>query len=263
LGGYRVLAVLGAGGMGVVFRAEDPRLRRPVALKVMRPEIAGVSTVGQRFLREARATAAVKHDNVVTIYQVDEDRGIPFLVMELLEGLTLEERLRQAGRLPLTEAVRIAHQIALGLAAAHGRGLTHRDIKPANVWLENRSSLLSPSGRGAGGAVGRVKLLDFGLVQMPGETTPGPLRPKTCAADEFGGPCRAWPSGERRFELDERDNDTDMALIGTIKAADEVPSGLSRPLKLPEYAYNLPATACNVTWGASGPLVGCQGTHRR
>jgi WD40 repeat protein len=152
LGPFRVRGVLGAGGMGVVFRAEDPRLRRPVALKVMRPALAVHVKHRRRFLREARAAAAVESDHVVRIYQVGEDRGVPFLAMELLNGETLQARLRREGRVAPAEAARVAREAALGLAAAHARGLTHRDVKPGNLWLE--------------AGTGRVKILDFGLAHV-------------------------------------------------------------------------------------------------
>src|SRR5262249_37630040 len=132
LGPYRVLAVLGSGGMGIVFRAEDPQLQRPVALKTVRPYLHGCNAARQRFLREARAAAALRHDHVVTIYQVGEDRGVPFLAMELLEGETLADRLQREGSLPPAEVLRIGREVARGLAAAHARGVLHRDVKPAN-----------------------------------------------------------------------------------------------------------------------------------
>jgi serine/threonine protein kinase len=138
--------------MGVVFQAEDPHLRRPVALKVMRPHFAASAEFHRRFLREARLTAAIEHEHIVTVYQVGEDRGVPFLAMQLLRGKTLEDRLERAGgRLPLPEVLRIGREIAEGLAAAHSRGLVHRDIKPANVWLEKPR--------------GRVRIVDFGLAR--------------------------------------------------------------------------------------------------
>src|SRR5262249_33420624 len=108
LGHHRVLKILGIGGMGVVFHAEDTQLGRPVAVKAMLPLIATRTTFRQRFLREARATAAIDHENIVTIHQVGEHRGIPYLVMQLLQGESLEARLRRLGRLPLPEALRIA-----------------------------------------------------------------------------------------------------------------------------------------------------------
>jgi WD40 repeat protein len=159
LGSYRVLKVLGAGGMGVVFLAEDPELKRLVALKAMKPDLARNASGRQRFRREAQAAAAVKHDHVVTIYQVSEDRGIPYLALEYLEGQPLDEVLNRGGPLPLAEVLRLGRQMAAGLQAAHARGLIHRDIKPANIWLESKGAPGAPP-TGA-----RVKLLDFGLAR--------------------------------------------------------------------------------------------------
>jgi len=149
LGGYRILRVLGQGGMGFVFVAEDVRLRRRVALKVMRPEAARSPNAAKRFLREAQTLARLQHDHVVTVHQVDEDNGVPFLVMPLLTGEPLDRFLEREGRVGIAVALRIARETAEGLAAVHGLGLVHRDVKPGNVWLE--------------GAHRRVKLLDFGL----------------------------------------------------------------------------------------------------
>ena len=150
LGPYRVSGPIGAGGMGIVFRAEDPLLKRPVALKVMRRSLSAGAEARRRFLREAQAVAALDHDHVVAIYQAGEDRGVLFLAMPLLRGETLAGRLRrEGGALPLPEALRIAREVAEGLDVAHRSGLVHRDIKPANLWLE--------------GDRGRVKILDFGL----------------------------------------------------------------------------------------------------
>jgi WD40 repeat protein len=149
LGTYRVLRVLGSGGMGVVFAAEDTQLQRLVALKVLLPTLSRDESARERLLREARSAAAIRHDHIVAVYQVGEDEGVPFLAMELLDGESLERRLRREGRLPPAEVYRIGREMAEGLSAAHERGLIHRDVKPANVWLE--------------GERGRVKLLDFGL----------------------------------------------------------------------------------------------------
>ena len=133
-----MLKVLGAGGMGVVYKAEDPGLRRLVAIKAMLPAIAASASAKKRFLREAQAAAAIKHNHIVTIFQVGEDRGVPFLAMEFLEGEPLDERLKRETTLPLAEVVRIGREMAEGMAAAHERGLIHRDIKPANTWLEGK-----------------------------------------------------------------------------------------------------------------------------
>ncbi len=151
LGRFRVLEILGRGGMGVVLRAEDPTLRRDVAIKVLNLKSADKSDAKARFLRKAQATAAIDHDNIVTIHDVGEQRGMPYYAMQFLRGESLYDRLSREKRLPIAEAVRTAREIAQGLAAAHAKGLLHRDIKPANVWLEE--------------GTGRVKIVDFGLAR--------------------------------------------------------------------------------------------------
>jgi serine/threonine protein kinase len=179
LASYRVLRLLGTGGMGIVFRAEDTKLRRPVALKVMKPALAADAVHRQRFLREAQSAASLRHENIVTIYQVDEDRGVPFLAMELLEGESLETRMRWQPRLPVATAVAIALEVARGLDAAHRAGLIHRDIKPANIWLERRGGAAPARAAGDTTVVAapttpaapdpafvRVKILDFGLARL-------------------------------------------------------------------------------------------------
>lgn len=158
LGHYRILRVLGRGGMGIVFLAEDPKLGREVALKVILPRIANIPAARDRFLREAKAAASLKSDYIVTVYQVDEVNGLPFLAMELLQGETLDQSLRAGRRFSISETVQIAHDVAKGLAEAHSKGLVHRDIKPANLWLEQ-----SPEGKL------RVKILDFGLARAERE----------------------------------------------------------------------------------------------
>jgi serine phosphatase RsbU (regulator of sigma subunit) len=157
LGPYRILRVLGVGGMAVVFQAEDTQLLRRVALKVMKPDLAVNENFRERFLREARAVGAIQHDHIITVYQVGQENGVPFFAMQLLQGESLEVRLRREGRLAPLDAARIGREIAEGLAAAHAQNLIHRDIKPDNIWLETR-----PQGPP------RVKILDFGLVRQQG-----------------------------------------------------------------------------------------------
>ena len=161
IGQYVVQGQLGAGGMGIVFRALDPKLNRPVALKVMRPELAADPMARARFLREAESQAAVEHEYIVPIYQIGENEGVPFLAMPLLKGESLETRFQSGKPLPLPTVVQIALQLAEGLAAAHAGGLIHRDVKPSNVWLETDSI----------GQFRRARLLDFGLARRDsGET---------------------------------------------------------------------------------------------
>jgi serine/threonine protein kinase len=166
LGGYRILQKLGEGGMGVVYLAEDMTLKRHIALKVMHPRVAASSAARQRFLREARAAAALQHDCIVPIYHVDQDGDIPFLAMPFLKGEGLQVRLERTPRLPIPLVLKIGREVAEGLAAAHAVGLIHRDIKPANLWLEPL-----PGDPDNPGAV-RVKILDFGLVRHAGEDEP-------------------------------------------------------------------------------------------
>ena len=150
LGPYGILEPIGAGGMGEVYRARDTRLRRDVAVKVLPAECAAEPDRLERFQREALATAALSHPNILAIHDIGTHEGRPFLVEELLEGETLRHRLG-AGRLPLREATEIAVQVARGLAAAHEKQIVHRDIKPENVFLTRD---------------GGVKVLDFGLARL-------------------------------------------------------------------------------------------------
>src|SRR5262249_10147766 len=136
LGNYRVLKQLGEGGMGLVFHAEDVLLDRPVALKVMKPDRCTSELARRRFWPEAKAPASLQHANFVTIYQIHQEGGVLYMAMQLLAGEPLDRRLKREGKLPLADVLRIGHQVADGLAAAHQRGLLHRDIKPANIWLE-------------------------------------------------------------------------------------------------------------------------------
>ena len=153
LGPYTIRAELGAGGMGVVYTAQDPRLKRQVAIKLLTPDLTRDETAKQRFLQEAQAASALDHPNICTIYEINEtDDGQLYLVMAYYEGETLKQRIEQ-GPLALDEAVNIATQVGRGLAEAHGAGIVHRDIKPANLLI-------------AKGGV--VKILDFGLAKLAG-----------------------------------------------------------------------------------------------
>jgi serine/threonine-protein kinase len=151
LGAYEVTEVLGRGGFGIVLKAIDPALGRTVAIKVLAPELATSAAARSRFAREARAAAAVVHENVVAIHSVDSWNGLPYLVMPCITGCSLQERVDRDGPMVVKQVLRVGMQAALGLAAAHDQGLVHRDIKPSNILLEN--------------GVERVKLSDFGLAR--------------------------------------------------------------------------------------------------
>jgi serine/threonine protein kinase/phage FluMu protein Com len=194
LGPYRVLKILGSGGMGMVFMAEDSGLKRIVALKVMLPTLAANEASRKRFVHEAQAAASIEHEHIVTIHQVGEDRGIPFIAMQYLKGESLDQRLKRQGRLPLKQVVRIGRETALGLDAAHQRGLVHRDIKPANLWLEAGSD--------------RVKILDFGVARGGGSNAN-----LTSAGAVIGTPAYMAPEQANARPVDSR---TDLFSLGCV-----------------------------------------------
>ncbi len=192
IGPYQVRELIGRGGMGIVLRAFDAKLSRVVAVKVLAPELAVQPSARRRFVREAQAAAAVTHPHVVTIHAVDEDQ-FPYLVMECIEGQSLQDKIERAGPLRLAEVLRIGTQIAEGLAAAHKQGLVHRDVKPANILLEN--------------GVERVKITDFGLARAADDvsiTRPGEIS----GTPQYMSPEQA--SGER---IDQR---SDLFSLGCV-----------------------------------------------
>ena len=147
---YRLDAEVGSGGMSTVYRAFDTVLERPVAIKLMHADIAGRQDQIERFRREARAVAQLSHPHIVTVIDAGEDEGTPYIVFEYVEGETLKERIRGAGRLPITEAVAYAIEIARALGAAHERAIVHRDVKPQNVLIDDEGS---------------AKVTDFGIAR--------------------------------------------------------------------------------------------------
>ena len=150
IGQYTIISRIGEGGMGEVYRAHDPRLDRAVAIKILPASFASDAERLKRFEQEARATSALNHPNILTIYDIGSHEGAPYIVAELLEGSELRDVL-QNGPLPQRQAIDYAEQIALGMAAAHDKGILHRDLKPENLFVTTD---------------GRVKILDFGLAKL-------------------------------------------------------------------------------------------------
>jgi serine/threonine protein kinase/Leucine-rich repeat (LRR) protein len=184
IGHYEVLEILGRGGFGVVFRAFDAMLQRVVAVKVLSPQMAATSPARKRFLREARSSAKIRHENVVQVYAVEE-QPLPYLVMEFIPGETLQQRLDRTGPLDVKETVHVGLQIAEGLAAAHGMGLIHRDIKPANIIIETS---IHPT----------AKITDFGLARAADDAS------LTQSGTVAGTPLYMAPEQARGENLDHR-----------------------------------------------------------
>ena len=196
VGHYRVIAEVGRGGMGVVYRAEDTRLGRAVALKFLPTELLGDAETRQRFEVEARAASALDHSVICTIYEIAEtDDGRVYIAMAWYEGQTLEDRIA-TGPLPVADAVRIARGIASGLAHAHETGIVHRDIKPANLMITDRDE---------------VKILDFGVAKLAGEAgltrtgvslgTLAYMAPEQAGAEEVGPRADLWGLGVVLYEM--------------------------------------------------------------
>jgi Protein kinase domain/Right handed beta helix region len=190
---YDVLELAGRGGMGVVFKGVDTKLKRVVAIKVLAPQMAAVGASRARFVREAQAAAAIRDTHVVSIHAVNDERPIPYLVMEYIGGITLDEQIRHKGPFALKEILRIGMQAAEGLTAAHRQGLVHRDVKPSNILLEN--------------GVQRVKVTDFGLARAADNAS------VTQSGIIAGTPLYMSPEQARGEKLDHR---SDLFSLGSV-----------------------------------------------
>ena len=193
---YRLVRLLGEGGMGEVWEAEDTKLHRSVAVKMMLPGLLASDKARERFLREARSQASVHHDHVAVIHAVGEADGALFIVMPLLRGETLATRLARAPGVEFGEQLRIGREIAEGLAAAHERGLIHRDVKPANIWLE--------------GDTAKVRLLDFGLARIANRESDGSI---TASGVVIGTPAYMAPEQAAADNVDSR---ADLFSLGVV-----------------------------------------------
>jgi eukaryotic-like serine/threonine-protein kinase len=201
VGRYVIERRIGEGAMADVYRAHDPSIDRVVAIKVLKAEFRQDLSLVGRFLREARAAGALSHPNIVTIYDVGEADGFPYIAMELLDGIPLDQLLRESGRMPLKDVVGIGRQIAGALDYAHGLGIIHRDIKPSNI-------MLCSGGKSA-------KILDFGIARM-GEVDRAGAE-QTAARTQFGqvlGTPR-YMSPEQAFGL-EIDHRSDLFSLGVV-----------------------------------------------
>ena len=202
IGPFEILSLLGAGGMGEVYRASDGRLRRDVALKVLHADRANDPERRKRFEQEARAAGALNHPNVLAVYEIGEHEGAPYLVTELLEGMTLRQRLRSSG-LTAREACECGIEIARGLAAAHEKGIVHRDLKPENVFLTKD---------------GGVKILDFGLAKLRSDRSASSEASETTTASTdtglvLGTAAYMSPEQVRALKVDHR---SDIFSLGTV-----------------------------------------------
>ena len=265
LGSYKIIKLLGAGGMGLVFEAEDTLLRRQVALKVMKPEIAIKEDHRKRFLQEARSGAAIPHDNIATVFQVGIENNVPYLAMQFLQGESLGSRLHRDGKIPVDESLRIIREVALGIAAAHETNLIHRDIKPDNIWLESD---------GEGRPWKRVKILDFGLATAISNTeegsnesgmimgTPHYMAPEQARGlpldsrcDLFSMGCVLYQmiSGELAFK-----GDNALKIMNALALHEPKPLNIidkSVPTKVAELAHNLMIKKASERLGSANDMI--------
>jgi eukaryotic-like serine/threonine-protein kinase len=228
LGRYEIERIIGTGGMGIVLKGFDSELNRPVAIKLLAPQLARVGAARQRFAREARAAAAVVHEHVVPIYNVESEHTNPFLVMQFIPGESLQARVEREGPLSVAEILRIGVQAASGLAAANAQGLVHRDVKPANILLEN--------------SVERAYLTDFGLARASDDAS------LTYTGVVAGTPHYMSPEQADGQPLDHRSDLFSLGSVLYFMATGHPPFRADRPmavLKRTCHDPHRPAWQCN------------------
>jgi len=264
IGHYRIVAELGRGGMGVVYKAHEESLNRFVAIKVLGEHLMEDPTQVERFIREAQSAASLNHPNIVQIYAVSEEDGLQYFVMEYVSGSSLQQILRTQGRLESEQVARIAHQTASGLLAAHEQGIIHRDIKPANLLIDDR---------------GLVKIADFGLALMGAAAsrltatgmfmgTPGYLSPEQCLDQEIDNRTDIYSLGVTLFEALSGKTpfvaDSPLALLRQIVDVEPPDLGELNPEVDPELravVARMMAKDRNLRIADCGELIGAVGTY--
>jgi uncharacterized protein (TIGR03067 family) len=235
---YEILEVIGKGAFGIVLKAYDEALQRIVAIKVLAPQYAGDGKARKRFIRESRAAAAIRNDHVINIYAVAENARVPYLVMEIIDGASLQERIDGSGPMLVKEILRIGMQAACGLAAAHVQGLVHRDIKPANILLEN--------------GVERVKITDFGLARAVDDAsltqsgvvtgTPQYMAPEQAAAESVDHRADLFSLGSVMYAM--CTGHPPFRASGTMAVLKRVCEDTPRPIR--EVNPDIPDWLCNI-----------------
>ena len=177
---YEIVGKIGTGGMADVYKAMDHKLNRFVAVKVLKPEFREDTTFIKKFRSEAQAAAGLTHPNIVNVFDVGDDGGVYYIVMELIEGITLKEYISKKGKLSIKEATSIAIQVSMGLEAAHSHGIVHRDVKPQNIIISTD---------------GKVKVTDFGIARAASSNT---ISSNVMGSVHYSSPEQARSSGRRR-----------------------------------------------------------------
>ncbi|MEM8671960.1 MAG: serine/threonine-protein kinase [Planctomycetota bacterium] len=232
---FDLIRFIGRGGMGLVFEAHDTKLQRSIAVKLMSPGLLAEPTASDRFLREAQSAARINHANVVTIHAVDQIRGLPFLVMELIHGCSVEEQLLEGNGFAIPNILKVAKQTALGLSAAHAQGVIHRDIKPSNLMLDAQSQHIKIADFGLASTVSDISFTRSGqMVGTPDFTSPeqANAEPVDARSDLFSLGCVLFLlcSGRKPFESPSFIKTLDAVRVRELERVDQLNTEIPAPL---------------------------------